>query len=66
MMTSCSVLLRMRNVSEKIVKKIEHIFYILQFFPPKIVPFKREEPQMNISYGACALFAGYRYAPKNM
>jgi len=31
----------MRNVSEKIVKKIEHIFYILQFFSLKIVPFKR-------------------------
>jgi hypothetical protein len=67
MLVSRSVLLRMRNISEKkVVEKIKtHILYSIAFSEYRAMyeitrrnMVGPEMPQMTVSYGVCALHAG--------
>jgi hypothetical protein len=66
MSTSRSVLLKMRNVSDKVVEKIKtHSLCSITFFANRAVyeimwknMVEPDRPQITIWYGACALHAG--------
>jgi hypothetical protein len=69
---SHSVLLKVRNVSDKVVEKTERrIVRSVTFFPENnavnVIMWKNMEepdrPQMTIQYGVCALHAGYLRLP---
>jgi len=63
---SRSVLLRMRNFSDKFVQKIKTHFMFNKFFPPYCAIYETmwknmvdpDRPQMAIYYCACAFHAG--------